>query len=828
MRTRTLITGAAFLAVGVFGARQASAQALAGSDTLEDVTENVITNCPAAVGVTYVGGGSTAGQNAMVSGSQHVASMSRALNAPACTANSRQLLVGLDGLSIVAKNGAHADPNSCTDDLGSGPLVLSGIPEQFIPCSSNTVCTTLFGAAATCDTVRQFCQISGTLAGCTAAQGCNPAGTYTFNNNNASASDDWQDVLRVIYGGMLHGDPVTGVLPATLINVAQAANDPNTFNGDGEYICQTSTIVNDGGSCGAGPPAVACPAGQFCTAQGTCAHQVAAAGSRNCVRNPARINCASPVRGVLLASYSQIVRAPLCTPNPVSPAVACTTSAQCPANSVCNTTIGQCVAEACVKVKHAFRRDDLSGTTDAFQALVGLISIPGFTTRRSTAGGASAPEIADFASTASPFCNAGTRAQNKGHSDGLDLDPYRRFCANGTAAEGRLAFESVCQAFTNPFLTTSDVACYTLAGGQANVTPATYPQIERSGPQGRGVIAGGSVDTLAALQGDYLQTVNGAPGPNRPRCLGVVQAVSIPQDLPGATVWSQFRYPQGGNCTPGIRAFVNALPARTIMCPDGGLKTIGGTCRLPQNTANGRFDCNIDNTTSPGNTPDPRVYNLTPVNNLGNMATLLDSYANSGFPGVAGIRRFARRYFGLHMVRPDNSTTPATIATGCTFETDTSQIGCLVKASPCSIGFAGREAADITLPFNNVALRVMGIQGTQTNIENLSTGLTPVYPMARKLWFNSYNQPGDLVGFETPNLTTGEQELSTCMGLPIKCTMDAQCAGTGGGTCNLGTGRCVAQDYTKIDAAISLFKFVPVPASVPRLVLNAMGQGCPL
>ena len=59
-----------------------------------------------------------------------------------------------------------------------------------------------------------------------------------------------------------------------------------------------------------------------------------------------------------------------------------------------------------------------------------------------------------------------------------------------------------------------------------------------------------------------------------------------------------------------------------------------------------------------------------------------------------------------------------------------------MKASPCSLGFAGREAADQASPFNNVALRIAGVQPTQATIENFATGGAPVYPMARKLWFN--------------------------------------------------------------------------------------------
>src|SRR6266550_70691 len=105
MRTRTLITGAAFLVVGVAGAGRANAQLnLRGSDTLDLVTTDVIAACPGAVGnIVYVGGGSGAGQAAMsgAAPTQHVAPMSRQLNNAQCVASARQLLVGLDGIAVV-------------------------------------------------------------------------------------------------------------------------------------------------------------------------------------------------------------------------------------------------------------------------------------------------------------------------------------------------------------------------------------------------------------------------------------------------------------------------------------------------------------------------------------------------------------------------------------------------------------------------------------------------------------------------------------------------------------------------------------------------------
>src|SRR5688572_28104096 len=171
MRTRTLITGAALMAAAFAGVGTASAQqALRGSDTLENLTEEVIANCPGATGnIVYVGGGSGAGQSAMAGAAptQRVAPMSRQLNGAQCTANSRQILIALDGLSILAKNSTGGNPATCTDDIGGAAIALTGIPATFIPCTTNTQCASV---GTTCDTARQFCVPGGTLGGCTAAQ----------------------------------------------------------------------------------------------------------------------------------------------------------------------------------------------------------------------------------------------------------------------------------------------------------------------------------------------------------------------------------------------------------------------------------------------------------------------------------------------------------------------------------------------------------------------------------------------------------------------------------------------------------------------------------
>jgi hypothetical protein len=97
--------------------------------------------------------------------------------------------------------------------------------------------------------------------------------------------------------------------------------------------------------------------------------------------------------------------------------------------------------------------------------------------------------------------------------------------------------------------------------------------------------------------------------------------------------------------------------------------------------------------------------------------------------------------------------TTETIAAGaqvCRKGSATDQIGCLTQANPCSIGFAGREAA----------LSVNGLPPTVANIEALvlTASTADDYVLSRKLYFNT------LKGFQDPLLRDGEYELARCMG----------------------------------------------------------------
>jgi hypothetical protein len=128
------------------------------------------------------------------------------------------------------------------------------------------------------------------------------------------------------------------------------------------------------------------------------------------------------------------------------------------------------------------------------------------------------------------------------------------------------------------------------------------------------------------------------------------------------------------------------------------------------------------------------------------------------------------------------------------------QIGCLVTASPCSVGFAGREALFAStnkgarlrsplndsgsgfpaqeIPMDDIVIRRLldpsgPFGGTCGNGTNDNFGYR--YPLARRLWINASKGFG-LPGFDniantvdsndadtTPDLETMEQELAICL-----------------------------------------------------------------
>lgn len=596
---RTLV-GALALLLGVGAASSASALDMKGSDTLAEVTKDAVSLCGLATAINYVGGGSGTGQAAMVAGTQQIAPMSRELNGTACTANSNQLLIGLDGISIITSNQTFGDSVSQTADLTDD-------------CSDS-----LDGGT------------SLTVAGCVAADGCTTPGTYTFT--------DWKDVLAMVYGGQNH------TTAAQLINNA---------------------------------------------------------------RNPARINCAGAVRQALVNNWAAIFTDSALDPQP-------------------------CRSTSCLRLKHAFRRADASGTTDTFVSLVGMVAIPNYTTVNPGSG--LSPDA-----TANPFCNAGTNLMSKGDSDYLDLDPIRRIVDSDSASNGRLGFEQVAQGYQTP----SNPPV--VLGVDDRTEPPVAVLADYSMSTEQNVLPDPSIAGSAALQVAALQTRKG---------LGVVLVIEIPGNYTDERVAYYSSVPFMGEptlCAPGkfAPAIPDLLHPSTALCPNGKNQP----CLLPVNADNPavlNFNC-LNNSPLPASPPlkDNRVYNLLVVDSSGHYVR--DNYINPSLTlSATRQNRVVSAFFRLHATQVTNLGGFAP-GINCKKFTSTEQIGCLVAASPCSIGFAGRESVDNAL---NIATQVAGIQPTVTNIQNLVTLGTPIYPLARRLWVNSLN------GF--PNVTGDQQTFLRC------------------------------------------------------------------
>jgi hypothetical protein len=333
-------------------------------------------------------------------------------------------------------------------------------------------------------------------------------------------------------------------------------------------------------------------------------------------------------------------------------------------------------------VRHLWRRDDASGTTDTFNTLVG--------------GGAATGKFCNVnggLTTGNGQVLGGTA---KYGFDFQDNDPIRVTCSgNG--------------------LTTGEQVCGDAAQGHAHT-------------------------------------------------LGTLLTIFIPdsKDVPAANT-----YPTS-ICSPGV---VAALPATRStysgLCPAGN-QSFGGKCfssmfRNPDGSLNANCIQAIGTGRCPTLTPagaDCRGANLWLRNPDGSLAvdtsfTASLTAAPTTPPNGAVGRFFLGAFYKIHTTtREPNGTGVCTAPSS-----STEQIGCLSSvADPCTIGFAGRSAADVAPA---VALNVGGVVNDVPHIQNLVTlGAYPAspttYPLARKLYFTS------MIGFGATGVSGQEAALARC------------------------------------------------------------------
>src|SRR5450755_2521446 len=117
MKKTTLLAAVLLLGASATGIGAATGNKLQGSDTLKDMTKNILNSCTPAAGLDYVGGGSGTAETGMSSGTQEIGPMSRFFKASAAICNtnvsgadltkSQGRVVGFDGLAITT-NGTSA------------------------------------------------------------------------------------------------------------------------------------------------------------------------------------------------------------------------------------------------------------------------------------------------------------------------------------------------------------------------------------------------------------------------------------------------------------------------------------------------------------------------------------------------------------------------------------------------------------------------------------------------------------------------------------------------------------------------------------------------
>jgi hypothetical protein len=629
---RTSIAIASFLTVGAgaVGATALSNVSMKGSDTLFDVTQNVLANCPNTTTLTYVGTGSGNGESAMKACQQHIAPMSRFINGgtagAGCTftgcsgtgspATAEGLLIGLDGISIVASvkgsdnaarqcNGAAIDCDTTTDPnagLAFNTTVTWGT------CTVATDCVTNTGGAT-----------PTTLA-------CNGGVcSYTFNS--------WKDVLRIVYGGM--------------------------DNANGNAI--------------------------------------------------ARRACNSGLRQAVVSNWSKLFQGacPTCVSPNGTKGVAATYAINCPVDP------DKSDGTKCFNMlRHAFRRDDSSGTTDVFVSLLGL---PGVTFP-----------------TADPFCNsvnagatdvAVPAGMNQYSPDFQDFDPIRRSCAGTNNSTP-----------TSPASTTINTEQVCEACGDLGLVLPIYPT-------------------------DYLSNADAFP---TAACQPGVNAFA---HCPTATLTS-------GNQSGNGRCPNHDNPVFTNQClvpvsSTGSVQCLAGRSSKPSTT----FSTTPVDGCTPGQA-DGRVYNL-------HLTHATSSTANGYWLDLKSPARYIQgAFYRIHSTRNmlDDATTGNTTPV-CTKSVATDQIGCLVTASPCSIGYAGVSAGKQP---NADPLKLNAFDPTPDCIRKRflpGASDATAYPLARKLFVNS------LIGFE--NVTGEEANLAACFA-----------------------------DTAKVNAALNAWDFITLPGVV--------------
>jgi hypothetical protein len=504
-------------------------------------------------------------------------------------------------------------------------------------------------------------------------------------------------------------------------------------------------------------------------------------------QSPKVTDCNSPQRQALIANWNNLFQASAST---------CTNSSACTTATYQSCAEGgTCASNLAFKINnvlwHAFRRDDNSGTSDVFSSLIGITTIfanPPATTP-SVSGGklvSSSGAAISYAVSASklngygvsPFCNAmnwdttgtangTTCAQGVGHQyvgPGGIAEPTAGLCT----ADG-----SLCNPQTTTTCGSGGTGTCMLDGYHRRPPPGVWGDLP-------GAVFGAVAWPTSYQDNDPVRhpclgaaTIVGQGAPAEEVCntdgqLGTVIPIP-PVDWVAQAPISQNPFPTAQCSAVASGALLNAhkcapqgAPNEPV-CADG--HPAGAACQVvatAQKVNGGVTACENNPKLWPGKdgaTKDGRIFNLTLMQATN---ATFGAPVNYAIPGTTFSVNFSGAFARIHEAVPiwDTSVTatppnlPGTTQPqqGCQMTDATDQIGCLVQADPCSVGYAGdggrswntHEGLSLASSGND-ALQLAGLSATGTTIGGIYptvadiqlAGAAASYPAWRKLYINS-------------------------------------------------------------------------------------------
>jgi cysteine-rich repeat protein len=393
-------------------------------------------------------------------------------------------------------------------------------------------------------------------------------------------------------------------------------------------------------------------------------------------------------------------------------------------------------------VRHAFRRDEESGTTDVFLTLLSLGTIS--FTQNAPAGYPADAQPAFRALANSPYCNV-LRPNDAYRSTGVTLtggvfSALPAVFYLGDAPAGGFDHDN------NPATPKKLRSLIVDPLNFDNGNDVSFPEFQDQDPVRRKCPFGKAPQLFGVVA---TEDVCGPDGQ-----LGVVLPINPPPIAIADAYPTEFCSENNvWNFGPGVQ---NAFGAG-ILCPDGSTP-LGAPpeCFIPSTDTGGRaclhFGGNFGNNTPESFTPDGgppasfgnkvgdtiptgaidgRVYNLILRSNTGAVRTI--SRPNPAALGTISVP-MTGSFYRIHSARSMIAAAPTTKT--CKSDDATTQLGCLVQASPCSVAYAGGNAVALNSP-GTISLKVNNIDSSVATIQNLVSLAGPVYPFARKLYVNS-------------------------------------------------------------------------------------------